>query len=160
MQVFVPTSETVSLRFFLDMMLALKKPIMFVGGAGTVGVHALHLLSLNRQTWSTATSSGTAATAATKRACSIQTAERCQSSPCFYPARPHPPGWLQGKTQLVKGKLQGLPEDLSSLTINLNYFSDVASFQKVGRLGWERAAAAGLSRVGPGWSGLASRARG
>lgn len=42
LQVFVPTPETVSLRFFLDMMLALKKPIMFVGGAGTVGVHAGH----------------------------------------------------------------------------------------------------------------------
>lgn len=36
LQVFVPTPETVSLRFFLDMMATLKKPIMFVGGPGTV----------------------------------------------------------------------------------------------------------------------------
>ena len=52
--------------------------------------------------------------------------------------------WLQGKTQLVKGKLQGLPEELVALTINLNYFSDVASFQKVGLL-------AGVARPGLGW---------
>ena len=32
--VFVPTPETSSLRFFLDLMVNLKKPIMFVGGAG------------------------------------------------------------------------------------------------------------------------------
>lgn len=32
--VFVPTAETSSLRFFLDMMVELRKPIMFVGGAG------------------------------------------------------------------------------------------------------------------------------
>lgn len=32
--VFVPTAETSSLRFFLDMMVDLRKPIMFVGGAG------------------------------------------------------------------------------------------------------------------------------
>ena len=31
---FVPTAETSSLRFFLDMMVDLRKPIMFVGGAG------------------------------------------------------------------------------------------------------------------------------
>jgi dynein heavy chain len=45
-QVFVPTPETVSLRFFLDMMLALKKPIMFVGGAGTVGARQRRTLQL------------------------------------------------------------------------------------------------------------------
>jgi dynein heavy chain, axonemal len=32
--VFVSTPETASLRYFLDMMTALRKPIMFVGGAG------------------------------------------------------------------------------------------------------------------------------
>jgi hypothetical protein len=31
--IFVPTAETSSLRFFLDMMVDLHKPIMFVGGA-------------------------------------------------------------------------------------------------------------------------------
>ena len=31
---FVPTAETSSLRFFLDLMVNLRKPIMFVGGAG------------------------------------------------------------------------------------------------------------------------------
>lgn len=31
---FVPTAETSSLRFFLDLMVGLRKPIMFVGGAG------------------------------------------------------------------------------------------------------------------------------
>lgn len=36
LQVFVPTPETVSLRYLLDMMVTLKKPIMFVGGPGTV----------------------------------------------------------------------------------------------------------------------------
>ncbi|EFN60095.1 hypothetical protein CHLNCDRAFT_133411 [Chlorella variabilis] len=70
-QVFVPTPETVSLRFFLDMMLSLRKPIMFVGGSGV------------------------------------------------------------GKTQLVKGKLQALGEDQSALSISMNYFTDVASFQKI-----------------------------
>jgi dynein heavy chain len=38
--VFVPTPETVSLRYFLDMMLALRKPIMFVGGSGVVSLAA------------------------------------------------------------------------------------------------------------------------
>eukprot|EP00878_Enallax_costatus_P012531 GHUV01013087.1.p1 GENE.GHUV01013087.1~~GHUV01013087.1.p1 ORF type:complete len:2750 (+),score=1040.15 GHUV01013087.1:633-8882(+) len=69
--VFVPTAETSSLRFFLDMMVELHKPIMFVGGAGV------------------------------------------------------------GKTQLVKGKLAVLPEDMMSLTISFNYFTDVVSFQKI-----------------------------
>lgn len=36
-----------------------------------------------------------------------------------------------GKTQLVKGKLAGLPEDFLSLAISFNYFTDVTSFQKV-----------------------------
>jgi hypothetical protein len=31
--IFVPTAETSSLRFFLDLMVDLHKPIMFVGGA-------------------------------------------------------------------------------------------------------------------------------
>jgi dynein heavy chain len=35
--VFVPTAETSSLRFFLDMMVDLRKPIMFVGTAGVGG---------------------------------------------------------------------------------------------------------------------------
>lgn len=30
--IFVPTAETSSLRFFLDLMMDLHKPIMFVGG--------------------------------------------------------------------------------------------------------------------------------
>lgn len=37
---FVPTAETSSLRFFLDLMVNLKKPIMFVGGAG-VGMSSI-----------------------------------------------------------------------------------------------------------------------
>ncbi|KAI8464229.1 MAG: flagellar alpha dynein [Monoraphidium minutum] len=69
--VFVPTPETSSLRFFLDIMVDLGKPIMFVGGAGV------------------------------------------------------------GKTQLVKGKLASLPEEMLSLAISFNYFTDVTSFQKV-----------------------------
>ena len=32
--VFVSTPETASLRYFLDMMTAMRRPIMFVGGAG------------------------------------------------------------------------------------------------------------------------------
>eukprot|EP00879_Flechtneria_rotunda_P027778 GHRR01029772.1.p1 GENE.GHRR01029772.1~~GHRR01029772.1.p1 ORF type:complete len:1069 (+),score=390.30 GHRR01029772.1:36-3209(+) len=68
---FVPTAETSSLRFFLDLMVDLHKPIMFVGGAGV------------------------------------------------------------GKTQLVKGKLATLSGDMMSLSISFNYFTDVASFQKV-----------------------------
>ena len=36
-----------------------------------------------------------------------------------------------GKTQLVKGKLAALPEEIMSLAIAYNYFTDVASFQKV-----------------------------
>lgn len=32
--VFVPTPETASLRFFLDAMVDLGRPVMFVGGAG------------------------------------------------------------------------------------------------------------------------------
>lgn len=40
---------------------------------------------------------------------------------------------LQGKTQLVKGKLQSLPEEQAALSLSMNYFSDVAGFQKVGQ---------------------------
>jgi dynein heavy chain len=36
-----------------------------------------------------------------------------------------------GKTQLVKGKLACLPEEMMSLGISFNYFTDVVSFQKV-----------------------------
>ncbi|NBK26662.1 MAG: hypothetical protein EOM68_32220 [Spirochaetia bacterium] len=36
-----------------------------------------------------------------------------------------------GKTQLVKGKLGTLPEEIISLSISFNYFTDVISFQKV-----------------------------
>ncbi len=36
-----------------------------------------------------------------------------------------------GKTQLVKGKLAQLPEDMASLSISFNYFTDVISFQKI-----------------------------
>lgn len=36
-----------------------------------------------------------------------------------------------GKTQLVKGKLATLSEDMMSLAISFNYFTDVGSFQKV-----------------------------
>ena len=39
---------------------------------------------------------------------------------------------LQGKTQLVKGKLQSLPEEMQALTINLSYYTEVGAFQKVG----------------------------
>jgi dynein heavy chain len=38
-----------------------------------------------------------------------------------------------GKTQLVNGKLASLSEDTMSLSISFNYFTDVASFQKVGQ---------------------------
>jgi len=69
--VFVSTPETASLRYFLDMMVSLRKPIMFVGGAGV------------------------------------------------------------GKTQLVKGKLGSLSEEQLSLAISFNYFTEVASFQKI-----------------------------
>jgi dynein heavy chain len=73
-KMFVPTAETSSLRFFLDMMVEGHKPIMFVGGAGV------------------------------------------------------------GKTQLVKGKLATLPEDMMSMSISFNHFTDVLSFQKVGEV--------------------------
>lgn len=33
--IFVPTPETASLRYFLDLTVEGRKPIMFVGGAGT-----------------------------------------------------------------------------------------------------------------------------
>ena len=36
-----------------------------------------------------------------------------------------------GKTQLVKGKLAQLSEDMASLSISFNYFTDVISFQKI-----------------------------
>lgn len=36
-----------------------------------------------------------------------------------------------GKTQLVKGKLATLSEDMMSLSMSFNYFTDVGSFQKV-----------------------------
>jgi dynein heavy chain len=39
-----------------------------------------------------------------------------------------------GKTQLVKGKLAALPEEMMSLSISFNYFTDVVSFQKVCKL--------------------------
>lgn len=44
---FVPTAETSSLRFFLDLMVNLKKPIMFVGGAGVgMSLRKLHCQSM------------------------------------------------------------------------------------------------------------------
>jgi dynein heavy chain, axonemal len=67
----VPTPETASLRYFLDMMTCLRKPVMFVGGAGV------------------------------------------------------------GKTQLVKGKLANLAEELLSLSISFNYFTEVGTFQRI-----------------------------
>jgi hypothetical protein len=39
--------------------------------------------------------------------------------------------WGAGKTQLVKGKLASLSEDLLALSISFNYFTDVLSFQKI-----------------------------
>lgn len=39
--IFVPTAETSSLRFFLDLMMDLHKPIMFVGGEGAEPVQQL-----------------------------------------------------------------------------------------------------------------------
>lgn len=36
-----------------------------------------------------------------------------------------------GKTQLVMGKLGTLPEEMMSLSISFNYFTDVLTFQKV-----------------------------
>jgi dynein heavy chain len=46
--VFVPTAETSSLRYFLDMMITLRKPIMFVGGAGVGETPLLHLQWINK----------------------------------------------------------------------------------------------------------------
>ena len=43
---FVPTAETSSLRYFLDLMVNLRKPIMFVGSAGVgESQSVLHVLS-------------------------------------------------------------------------------------------------------------------
>lgn len=36
----------------------------------------------------------------------------------------------------MKGKLQSLPEEQSALSISMNYFSDVAGFQKARQAGW------------------------
>lgn len=52
------------------------------------------------------------------------------------PPPPRAPLLPQGKTQLVKGKLQSLPEDLQALTLSLNYYTEVAAFQKVGAARW------------------------
>lgn len=54
---FVPTAETSSLRFFLDLMVNLRKPIMFVGGAGvgmcSTAAGLAHTVTLSaQQAWS------------------------------------------------------------------------------------------------------------
>jgi dynein heavy chain len=117
---FVPTAETSSLRFFLDMMVDLHKPIMFVGGE-------------------------------CRRQCTIY--HQCQFLLCSSSYIPVNAGLLAyggplilggatnacclctgagvGKTQLVKGKLACLPEEMICLGISFNYFTDVVSFQNV-----------------------------
>ena len=42
--VFVPTAESASLAYFLDAMVALRRPIMLVGGAG-VGASRPHSIT-------------------------------------------------------------------------------------------------------------------
>lgn len=50
-----------------------------------------------------------------------------------------------GKTQLVKGKLAQLPEDMASLSISFNYFTDVISFQKILESPLEKKVSTGLA---------------
>ena len=50
-----------------------------------------------------------------------------------------------GKTQLVKGKLAQLPEDMASLSISCNYFTDVISFQKILESPLEKKVSTGLA---------------
>lgn len=52
-----------------------------------------------------------------------------------------------GKTQLVKGKLAQLPEEMASLSISFNYFTDVISFQKILESPLEKKVRLDLSRV-------------
>lgn len=40
------------------------------------------------------------------------------------------PRCAAGKTQLVRSKLRGLPEETASQTISFNHFTDVGAFQK------------------------------
>lgn len=54
-----------------------------------------------------------------------------------------------GKTQLVKGKLACLPEEMMSLGISFNYFTDVVSFQKVRKHSLQRACSCTLATVQP-----------
>lgn len=86
----MPTPETVSLRYFLDMMVALRKPIMLIGAAGVV--RAEHL------------------TPCVRAGARVLPADRCM------PCSPEP----QGKTQLVKASLQALPEDTMALSVSMN----------------------------------------
>jgi dynein heavy chain len=65
----VPTGETQSVTFFLDLLVELRFPAILVGLAGA------------------------------------------------------------GKTALINGKLRGLPEDFTTLTINFNYYTDGAGFR-------------------------------
>ena len=63
-----------------------------------------------------------------------------------------------GKTQLVRGKLAGLPEDMMSLGINFNYFTDVISFQKVLESPLEKKAGINYGPPGEGLAAAGPRA--
>ncbi|PRW60500.1 Dynein alpha flagellar outer arm [Chlorella sorokiniana] len=53
-----------------------------------------------------------------------------------------------GKTQLVKGKLQVLPEEMPALTLNLSYYTEVGAFQRALESPLEKKA--GISYAPPG----------
>lgn len=143
---FVPTAETSSLRFFLDLMVGLKKPIMFVGGAGVgkyywlwfVYKDMLHdcLLMFPVIPQQILCCHGILSEMVACICMCIHqhsAGSGCQvfvwtllTCCCLYVRL-----LCAGKTQLVKGKLAQLPEDMASLSISFNYFTDVISFQKI-----------------------------
>lgn len=130
--VFVPTSETSSLRFFLDIMVGRQGASQWlyccVAALCSIASHlqgpCFALLVLR----------------STARACVLLTSSHLQPDACTQVGLGKPimfvGGAGVGKTQLVKGKLAGLPEEMLSLAISFNYFTDVASFQKVRQLDW------------------------
>lgn len=128
--VFVPTAETSSLRFFLDLMVDLHKPIMFVGGVCLCVATFLAdcLTQAHMCIRRSCIPGGVTMYSLLSLSGILPRGPAVSQGPCCCAAA----GAGVGKTQLVKGKLASLPEDIASLSISFNYFTDVASFQKVG----------------------------
>jgi hypothetical protein len=131
--VFVPTPETASLRFFLDAMVrasARSRPAD--GGVGPrAGCGAAHAWAHGRRGGRLCARQTLPAAGPSNLAGNHCRRQVELGKPIMFVG-----GAGVGKTQLVKGKLAALPDETLALAIAFNYFTDVASFQKVWAGSW------------------------